>query len=291
MRTIALAGLAAFGLAGCDSYTSLSDSELAVRVMREMTEASPSYTACSSSMLSGDDSACKEAKQRFEKIHEMVEYACSRSETSPACQAKAPVERLLTMIDKAGALARGDFSALNRPGSENAQQAQSEAPPAKTPQQQGWEATSLRSQSVTPVTPDPVEGRVQTTPEYPSTAFDEDGSVPSNEADMTWRPQEHADLSTAIRPLAEPASWITTDDYPSAAARNGEQGRARYSLVVGADGRATSCEIINSSGSENLDQTTCHIVTRRARFAPARNSLGEPVSARYNGVVRWTLPG
>lgn len=86
------------------------------------------------------------------------------------------------------------------------------------------------------------------------------------------------------------ARYLTSDDYPPAALRNNEQGRVAFILDVGADGRVTRCTVTESSGSRQLDNTTCLIMQSRARYTPARNALGLAVADRDRGVVRWQLP-
>jgi TonB family protein len=83
---------------------------------------------------------------------------------------------------------------------------------------------------------------------------------------------------------------FTDADYPAAAIRNGEQGVVSFELAVGVDGRVTGCTIVGSSGSRLLDSTTCAILVRRARFAPARDQSGQPVPDTFAGRIAWRLP-
>ena len=78
-------------------------------------------------------------------------------------------------------------------------------------------------------------------------------------------------------------------DYPAAATRNEEEGTTRYRVEIGPDGRVARCTIIGSSGSSALDQTTCRIVMRRARFTPARNRAGKPVRDTREAEVTWRM--
>lgn len=96
-----------------------------------------------------------------------------------------------------------------------------------------------------------------------------------------------------IRPAraqASIASLFSSDDYPAAAARAGEEGAVGFRLEVGKDGRVGACTITVSSGSSALDSTTCHLVTMRARFRPARNYDGEPTEDSFIGRIIWRLP-
>ena len=92
------------------------------------------------------------------------------------------------------------------------------------------------------------------------------------------------------QPKTNPGNWASTDDYPARALREERQGVTGFRLSVGPDGRATSCEVTSSSGTPELDSTTCSLVQRRARFTPATDGEGQPTSGSYNGRVRWQIP-
>jgi periplasmic protein TonB len=91
-------------------------------------------------------------------------------------------------------------------------------------------------------------------------------------------------------PKNSTASWVTTDDYPSRALREEREGVSRVSIAVGADGHVTGCTVTGSSGSDELDQTACRNIQRRARFTPATDGEGQPVSGSYSFSVRWQIP-
>ncbi|HET8612402.1 MAG TPA: TonB family protein, partial [Sphingomonas sp.] len=92
------------------------------------------------------------------------------------------------------------------------------------------------------------------------------------------------------QPKQSPSEWLTTDDYPPSALRAGEEGRTGFTLSIGADGRVTACSVTRSSGSEALDNAACRIITRRARFTPARDAEGRPTAGSYANSVSWRLP-
>jgi len=91
-------------------------------------------------------------------------------------------------------------------------------------------------------------------------------------------------------PLSNPAAWVTTLDYPVAALRANEQGATGFTLRVDKEGRVSGCMIKASSGSGSLDEATCSLVTRRARFRPAVDAEGRPKEGEYTNRVRWVLP-
>ncbi len=105
-------------------------------------------------------------------------------------------------------------------------------------------------------------------------------------------PPPPAPAQKAVRatPRGAPGSWATTDDYPSSAIRAEESGSTGFKLEVGPDGRATSCSVTSSSGSSTLDEATCRLVQRRAKFNPAKDTSGAAVSDTYTGRIKWVLP-
>jgi TonB family protein len=100
-------------------------------------------------------------------------------------------------------------------------------------------------------------------------------------------------------PVAPPAAaaqapallgrWVTSEDYPAAALRAGEQGRVGFRVTVGPDGRPADCAITQSSRSAILDSTTCRLIVRRGRFSPARDSAGRPAAGTWEGSYRWEI--
>lgn len=92
------------------------------------------------------------------------------------------------------------------------------------------------------------------------------------------------------KPLGNVGRWVTTDDYPAIALRREEQGTTRFRLEIDAQGKATQCSIVASSGSKALDDATCRHVMRRARFEPASDRTGAKVPGSYSNSVRWKLP-
>jgi protein TonB len=91
-------------------------------------------------------------------------------------------------------------------------------------------------------------------------------------------------------PRNNPGSWVTTDDYRSSWINRELIGTARFRLQIAASGKVENCTITGSSGHAELDKATCDLVTRRARFDPAKDNTGATVSGTYTSSVRWELP-
>ena len=92
------------------------------------------------------------------------------------------------------------------------------------------------------------------------------------------------------QPRGNPQNWLSTDYYPSSAMRDGVQGVTSFRLEVGTDGKPTSCTVTGSSGSALLDDTTCRLVMRRAKFQPAKDTEGNPIASVYSSRTRWQMP-
>ena len=88
----------------------------------------------------------------------------------------------------------------------------------------------------------------------------------------------------------DPAMGITDEDYPALAQRNGEEGTVAVAYDVATDGQMENCRVTQSSGSDSLDKTTCRIITRRARFKPARDAAGKPVRSQGSRRIVWQIP-
>ncbi len=83
---------------------------------------------------------------------------------------------------------------------------------------------------------------------------------------------------------------FSSDDYPNSSLSANEQGTTAVRLTIGTDGRVAGCDITSSSGSSALDNATCSILRRRARFSPAMDSSGQPTTDTYSQRITWKVP-
>jgi len=90
-------------------------------------------------------------------------------------------------------------------------------------------------------------------------------------------------------PIGNPGDWFPPESYPAAAKVAAQQGRTAFSLDIDAAGRIMACNIIESSGSELLDSTTCSQLITNGRFKPALNANGKPVAGIWRSAMRWQL--
>ena len=92
------------------------------------------------------------------------------------------------------------------------------------------------------------------------------------------------------KPRNNPGAWLSDRDYKSSWARRDLTGTATFKLDIAATGKVTGCQVIRSTGHSELDDATCVLVQKRAKFEPARGRSGEPVAGSYTGSVLWQLP-
>ena len=96
------------------------------------------------------------------------------------------------------------------------------------------------------------------------------------------------DKSASAR--GNPAEWITTNDYPSRALREGLEGVTGISWDINEQGRVENCRVTSSSGHPELDEAACRALTRRGRYKPALDQNGNPIRTSDSRRVRWQIP-
>jgi periplasmic protein TonB len=79
------------------------------------------------------------------------------------------------------------------------------------------------------------------------------------------------------------------ENYPPRAVRDEVEGRVGVRVSVGANGRVAACSVTNSSGSSILDDAACQDMTRFARFKPALNDAGNPITASWTTTIVYQL--
>lgn len=94
----------------------------------------------------------------------------------------------------------------------------------------------------------------------------------------------------SAKPANFPGYWATNDDYPSSAMRARQEGEVGFLLTIGTDGAVAECRVVSGSGFPNLDDGTCPLVRRRAKFEPARDANGAAATGYYLSRVMWKIP-
>lgn len=83
---------------------------------------------------------------------------------------------------------------------------------------------------------------------------------------------------------------LRNSDYPRTALRMGIEGTVTIRYTVLTDGRVTGCTILETSGSAELDGTTCRLVERRFEYRPALDATGQPIPQTMVRTYDWWLP-
>ena len=106
---------------------------------------------------------------------------------------------------------------------------------------------------------------------------------------ITFAGSALAQTSSQPVPVAPLVTLVAPDDYPVEAIKLKQQGKVRFRLDVGSDGQVIGCSILATSRSKSLDETSCQIMTSRARFTPARDAAGKPTAGTYESAISWIL--
>jgi TonB family protein len=104
-----------------------------------------------------------------------------------------------------------------------------------------------------------------------------------------WGVDEEALNALRSHPGTTNNYGLNPTDYPHTALRDDTEGRVIVRMDVSAEGRATGCAPVASSGSRLLDDTTCRIILRRARFSPPIGADGQPTAAQSVNAVTWRI--
>lgn len=76
-------------------------------------------------------------------------------------------------------------------------------------------------------------------------------------------------------------------DYPKELRAQGPKGTTFAEVVVGTNGRVTSCRVSRASGIPQFDAKTCQILLQRFHYRPARDVAGRPIAAPDSFSVDW----
>jgi protein TonB len=79
------------------------------------------------------------------------------------------------------------------------------------------------------------------------------------------------------------------ENYPPRAVRDEIEGRVGVRVTVGPNGRVSECSVTSSSGSSILDDAACSGMRSYARFNPAWDAAGNPISGSYTTTIVYDL--
>lgn len=67
-----------------------------------------------------------------------------------------------------------------------------------------------------------------------------------------------------------------------------DRGFAHLMLTISAQGRASECSVLQSTGDGRVDQALCELMKNRSRWAPARDLEGRPVEVQLRYTATWS---
>lgn len=102
-----------------------------------------------------------------------------------------------------------------------------------------------------------------------------------------YDPSSQATLAKPAVPLSSPASWFSTNAFPSTAAMGGHNGYVQFRLDVDETGLVTACHVLGRTNPDEFADLSCRILAQRAKFSPAFNAEGKPVKSFNVNKVIW----
>ena len=85
------------------------------------------------------------------------------------------------------------------------------------------------------------------------------------------------------------SGWFAPDDLPMDIVTGDKPMFVGIRVTITPSGQLQTCEVETSSGSKKLDEHTCEITRRRARFEPARWIDGSPAWGVFRMPVGYVL--
>ena len=84
-------------------------------------------------------------------------------------------------------------------------------------------------------------------------------------------------------------AWFSAGDYPTDAARLGQESEVKFQLVIDATGKVTRCTAISPYDAPLFKIAVCNVLKHRGRFAPAELADGTRVTSYYTNTVIFRL--
>jgi TonB family protein len=112
-----------------------------------------------------------------------------------------------------------------------------------------------------------------------------------NKLTVSWQPaREGEELPDDGAPYVYFPGALSPNDYPLEAFRLRQQGAVAMKISVDADGMPISCDILESSHFPSLDETSCRITMRYARFIAPLDGQGTPRPSTSIKRINWRVP-
>lgn len=96
-------------------------------------------------------------------------------------------------------------------------------------------------------------------------------------------------VPAAAVPKSSPARWVLASDIPKSEWKQATV--TTFDVLIDQTGQPIKCSTIISGGSSALDAIVCASIMKRARFKPAKDTSGLPVSSVNRSRVVWVPDG
>jgi len=107
-----------------------------------------------------------------------------------------------------------------------------------------------------------------------------------------WNMDAAKQEATATSAKGDVRGVFSGDDYPWEALSRGQEGTARYLLLIDEKGGVAACHVLKPSGVPVLDAMGCVVIQKRAKFTPAKDANGKPMrSTTVTPPVAWRIAG
>ena len=91
------------------------------------------------------------------------------------------------------------------------------------------------------------------------------------------------------RPIGDLQSSFRSEDYPRSAIGQGLEGKTSVELLIDEKGNVADCSVTETSGNATIDAQSCAIISERAKFQPALDTMGKPTRSSFSQRIQWKL--
>lgn len=103
--------------------------------------------------------------------------------------------------------------------------------------------------------------------------------------------ERHKQVTRTVEPANNPALWVQPDDLTRDMMRAGKAGLVQFLLAVNEQGEPTACHIRQESDQNSYQKFVCGLLMARAKFTPALDASGKPMSSYFVSSVRIYFGG
>jgi Gram-negative bacterial TonB protein C-terminal len=102
-----------------------------------------------------------------------------------------------------------------------------------------------------------------------------------------YDPAVQTNLTSTVLPITRPDKWLRSNDFPTDALMQGQNGLVRFRLDVDEVGNVAHCRVLYRTNPDSFADLSCKLISARAKFKPALDSQGNPVKSFFISQIRW----